>query len=138
MNRRKPKQDDPRTAALRQRLSDIDDRRAEIAKRNLDDGSFEAQELSAESAKLSELRRMTLAEIESPTIAITDAHTLRIITLRAREMREHLQFAAERAQAAGDHRTARQKRIDAMRSWDLAEYDLGHRRALPGYTSAWA
>jgi hypothetical protein len=64
-------------------------------------------------------------------------HWLRLLKLRTRELQAQLAASAENAEASGDLRTARDKRLDAIRAWQVAEYDLQLRSSLPGYSSQW-
>lgn len=112
--------------ALDRHAAEIDARLAALA--NSD--SVEAHELRAERQQITMLRAELLGDLARGPVGTE--HQRRIIAMRSDELRRHAWADAERAAAAGDHRHARRRRLDALRARMRAEDEAGLRK-LSGY-----
>ena len=100
---------------------------------------YRQQELATELAELAGLRKEIEGDLINKVMSYADgrpmderAHARR--RFRAREIAENKWSAAERAERAGEHRRARQLRHDALRARHIAEFEMGLRKSLRGYS----
>lgn len=130
------------SATINSELAAIDRHRSALEDRlaRLPEGSYERQELQRELGALAALRREIEHDRDRPITRRPDGRDLddrdrAIRRMRAQEIAENLWAAAERAQTEGDYRRARQLRHDSLRARQVAEFELGLRKSLTGYTS---
>jgi len=121
------------------RVGELD---ARIASTMPDVDTPELAEARAERRMACQLRGDLIAEMDSPITVDRDARPvderMRKIIARMAKARAELNWeAAERHAAAGDYREARLRRVNAFRGRHIAEYELGLRASLPGFTSPW-
>jgi hypothetical protein len=110
---------------------DVYAKQLEARLERLPDGSYEGQEMRAERVQL----RLLYAELERDLGRWPEGtpEQRRYIAIRSREIRAQTWTNAERLARAGEHREARRRRIDALRSRHLAEHEIGLRAHLSGY-----
>jgi hypothetical protein len=117
-------------------LAAIDKRREQIAQVLATDAvnssSYAHQELRVERTQLGLLRREVERDLGAPAMAQTDTKRA-YVRARTKELRELLWHNAEKLRAQGEHRHARLRRIDSLRSRHLAEHELGLRTSLSGF-----
>lgn len=121
--------------ALDARVAEID-ARLKVTPDRVD--TYEKREAVSERRQLVELRGELEAESDKPILRHQDGSEVSdrdraIVKVRTRELRDGLWANAERDAAAGDHRQARQRRVDALRSRHLAEAEQKLRKAPWGY-----
>jgi hypothetical protein len=125
-------------AAVDRRLAEIDRLlKARPAAGAWGGADYESQELASERHRLRDVRRDIEADQACPVAfdrdgRPLDAHWRVVRRARARELRESYWAEAEAARAEGDHRRARQLRLDALRARQLAEVELRW-RTVPHY-----
>ena len=121
---------------IRAELAAIDHRREDIAQYLAADAanvhSYRHQELRIESTQLLMLKREISRDLGSYPRAKIPTHR-EYIRSRAQSLREQLWRTAERLAASGEHRLARQRRVDALRARHLSEHEIGLRTTLSGY-----
>jgi hypothetical protein len=142
---------DEHRATIENEIAVLDRHAADVSRRieNLESTSaagatsYALQEWRAESRLLRELRAMLVDDIAAGPVRNyrdgrpVDDRDRAILRLRAKELRDSGWAAANRADAEGDRRRARQQRIDALRARQIAEHESGLRPFLAGYSQPW-